>query len=177
MRRLTALLAVLLASACADDDESAMRTVTVTSASTITVTETTATTTQSTTIPAEEWTGLPEPLAADGTLPVDPFNAHAERVDESWERDVASTAREFIGFEELEAPNVSFQAASGPEGGGPTSASLQLDGLLDDSIRARRYDLTLMKRPDGTWRIDSAFWSQRCQQGHGHQAFTPERCL
>jgi hypothetical protein len=83
---------------------------------------------------------------------------------------------EFVGRDERDAPSVSFQATSGPEGGGPTSASLLLDGLLDDSVRARRYDLTLSRREDGTWQIDSASWAQRCQEGRGHQAFTPALC-
>lgn len=174
MRRLPALLAVLVASACAGDDNSATETVTVTTATTVTVT---GTTTETTTAPSGNWDGLPEPLPADGTLPVDAFNAYAESVDEPWERDVAATADEFIGRDESEAPNVSFQATSDPEGGGPTSASLLLDGLLDDSVRSRRYDLTLSRRQDGTWGMDSASWAQRCQEGRGHQAFTPVPCL
>jgi hypothetical protein len=174
MHRLPALLAVVLASACTGDDEGA-KTITVESATTVTVTETTGSTT--TAEPSEDWDGLPEPLPADGTLPVGAFNAHAESVDEAWERNLRATVDEFIGFDELKAPNVSFQATTGPEGGGPTSASILLDGLLDDSVRARRYDLTLSRRQDETWRIDSASWAQRCQEGRGHQAFTPAPCL
>ena len=85
--------------------------------------------------------------------------------------------RTFVGREASTAPSVSFQATSGPEGGGPATASLLLDGLLDDSVRARRYDLGLSRRPDGTWRVDDASWAQRCQSGRGHQAFSPEPCL
>ena len=169
-----AVLAVLLVGGCAGDDESAKETVTVTSATTITLTETTTNTTAT---PPREWEGLPEPLPADGTLPVDAFNAYAESVDEEWEHDVASTVRQFIQLDGREVPSLSFQATSGPEGGGPTSATLLLDGLLDDSVRARSYDLALTKRPNGTWRIDSASWAQRCQEGRGHQAFTPDLCL
>jgi hypothetical protein len=173
MVRLPVLLAVLLASACTGNDEAA-RTVTVKSATTITVTETTSGAMTTTAGPSEKWKGLPEPLPADGTLPVDAFNEHAERVDEPWERNLRGTVDEFIGFAELKAPNVSFQATSG---GGPTNASILLDGLLDDSVQARRYDLTLSRRQDGTWRIESAFWAQRCQEGRGHQAFTPAPCI
>jgi hypothetical protein len=84
---------------------------------------------------------------------------------------------EFIGPGASDAPSVSFQATSGPEGGDPANVSLLLDGLLDDSVRARRYDLTLSRRADGTWQLDSASWAQRCQEGRGHQAFTPALCL
>jgi hypothetical protein len=177
MRRVAALAAVLVTSACGGDDE-VTRTVTITETTVVTTSETTTvTTTETAPLPPGAWAGLPQPLPADGTLPVDAFNAYAESVEEAWERDLAATASEYVGPEASEAPSVSFQATSGPEGGGPTSATLTLDGLLDDSVRARRYDLTLSRRQDGTWRIDSASWSQRCQQGRGHQAFTPAPCV
>ena len=57
------------------------------------------------------------------------------------------------------------------------SASLLVDGLGDDSVRARSYELTFTRRPDGTWRIESATWAQRCHEGRGHQDLSPEPCL
>ena len=170
MRHLPALLAALVLGGCAGDEPSASQTVTVTTATTVTVSETT-------TAPPGTWDGLPEPLPPDGVLPVDAFNTFAESVDEPWERDLAATTDEFVGRDENDAPSVSFQATSGPEGGGPANVSLLLDGLLDDSVRARRYELTLSRREDGTWRIDSVTWAQRCHDGRGHQAFTPELCV
>ena len=168
------LLALLLASACTNDDDSAAETVTVTNAVTVTTTVTTGATT--TTAPGV-WEGLPQPLPTDGSLSVDAFNAHAESVDEPWELDLSETVDEFVGRDATNAQSVSFQATSGPEGAGPAEATLLLDGLLDDSVRARRFDLTLSRRPDGTWRIDAASWAQRCHDGRGHQAFSPEPCL
>ena len=175
LRLSPALLAVLVLSGCGGDDE-VTRTVTVTQAATTTVT-TTVTTTETAPLPPGAWAGLPEPLPQDGALPVETFNAYAESVEEPWERDLAATASEYVGPDASEASSTSFQATSGPEGGGPTNASLLLDGLLDDSVRARRFDLTLARRADGTWRIDSAFWAQRCQEGRGHQSFSPAPCL
>ena len=173
MRGPAALLAVLLASACSREDD-ATRTITIESVSTVTVTETTAVATTAERPAAWQ---VPIPLPADGSLPATEFNAYAEGVDEPWERDLRATVDEFISLGDLEAPYVSFQAASGPEGEGPTKVSILLDGLLDDSVRSRRYDLTLSRRADGTWRIDAASWAQRCQQGRGHQGFTPAKCL
>lgn len=167
----------LLAAACAGDDETATRTVTVTTATTVTVTETETETETATTASPGTWDGLDEPLPASGELPVDEFNAYAESVDEPWEQEVAATVDEYVGREAGDAPNVTFQATSGPEGGGPTSATLQLEGLLDDSVRSRRYDVTLSRRGDGTWEIVSASWAQRCHEGRGHQSFTPAPCL
>jgi hypothetical protein len=169
-----ALLAILLTSACSREDD-ATRTITIESASTVTVTETT-TAVATAAEPPEAWE-VPVPLPADGSLPANEFNAYAEGVDEPWERDLRATVDEFISLGDLEAPYVSFQAASGPEGEGPTNVSILLDGLLDDSVRSRSYDLTLSRRADGTWRIDAASWAQRCQQGRGHQGFTPAKCL
>ena len=176
MRRLLVFVAILFASGCAGDDETASETVTVTTASTVTVTETVTTTTAppATTAPPGDWEGLPQPLPADGTLPVDAFNAYAESIDEPWERDLAGVTDEFIG--DTEASSRSFQATTAGEGGS-ANASLLLDGLFDDSVRSRRYDLTLSRRDDGTWRIDTAQWAQRCHEGRGHQAFSPAPCL
>lgn len=173
MRALPLLLAVLLASACAGDDSTA-ETVTVTTATTVTRTETM---TEPAPAPSASWAGLPQPLPADGALPVDAFNAYAEGVDEPWERSLLGTADEFVGRDATDGSDISFEAATGPEGAGPATVTLLLDGLLDDSIRARRYELTLSRRDDGTWRVDAAGWAQRCNEGRGHQAFSPEPCV
>jgi curli biogenesis system outer membrane secretion channel CsgG len=159
MRRLLALVALPLASACSVGDDSATETVTVTVATTATVTQTTTETT------------APNP---SGTLPVAAFNARAERVDEPWERDLAATTDEFLGRHEQESGSRSFQSTTN---GDTASASLLVDGLGDDSVRARSYNLTFTRRQDGTWRIESARWAQRCQEGRGHQAFTPAPCV
>jgi hypothetical protein len=177
MRALPVLLVVLLASACARD-EATTETLTVTTATTVTVTETTTgTTTETTTAPPGSWAGLPLRLPPNGTLPVDVFDAYAESVDEPWEQSLLGTTDEFVGRDVSDGPDVSFQATSGSEGAGPASATLVLDGLLDDSIRARRYNLTLSRRDDGTWRIDSGSWAQRCREERGHQAFSPAPCV
>ena len=150
-------------SGCTGGDDSATDTVTVTTATTVTVTETTTTTAATTTTESPA-----------GTLPVAAFNARAESVDEPWERDLAKTTEEFLALGEQEGSNRSFQSTSS---GGSGSASLLIDGLADDSVRARRYELTFTRRADGTWRIESASWTQRCHEGRGHQAFSPEPCL
>jgi hypothetical protein len=179
MRGAVALLGLVLVSGCGGDDETVTETVTVTTATTVTVTETVTETvggtgTTTTTAPPGTWTGLPQPLPPGGELPVDAFNAYAESVDEPWERDVRRTVDEYVGFEPGDAANVAYQATSN---GPSTNATLTLDGLSDDSVRSLRYDLVLSQRQDGTWQIDSAEWTQRCQEGRGHQDFSPELCL
>lgn len=153
------MVLLLLASACSSGDGEATETVTVTTATTVTVTETS-------TAPA----GVPP----SGKLPVDAFNARAERVDEPWERDLAALTQEFLALREQESSNRSFNSTSS---GDSATATLLVDGLGDDSVRARSYELTFERRADGTWRIVSASWAQRCHEGRGHQEFSPEPCL
>ena len=131
---------------------------TVTTATTVTVAETTPV------------TGVP----ASGTLAVDAFNDHAESVDEPWERDLTQLANRFLAPREQESGSRSVQATSTGDTG---SVSVLIDGLGDDSVRARRYELALTRREDGSWRIDSARWAQRCHEGRGHQDFSPEPCI
>ena len=80
----------------------------------------------------------------------------------------------FLALPPQESGASSFQGSSNNDTG---SASLLVDGLGDDSVRARRYELTFTRRPDGSWRIESAQWAQRCQPGRGHQTFSAEPCL
>jgi hypothetical protein len=146
-----------LASACSGGNEEATQTVTVTTPTTVTVTETT--------------TGVPP---QSGALPVAAFNARAESIDEPWERSLAKVTDEFLALEPQENSSRSFQSTSS---GDSASATLVIDGLGDDSVRARRYELTFTRRDDGSWKVESAHWTQRCHEGRGHQDFSPEPCL
>jgi hypothetical protein len=171
MRRSLVLVAVVLAAGCGGDEET-VRTVTVT------VTETTGVTTPpppppTTTVTPGTWTGPADP-SDEGTIAVDEFNAYAESVEETWERDVALVTEEFVQRDMIEAANTTYQ---GNANGDIGTTSIVFDGLYDDSVRAWRYDLSLSRRDDGTWRVDSARWGQKCQPGRGHQAFTAEPCI
>jgi hypothetical protein len=117
---------------------------------------------------------LPAPLPPSGTLPVDDFNEYTASHQLSWERDLAGTTDAFVGPRASEASSRSFQATSSGDSAG---ASLTLDGLMDDSVRAQRYELELGRRGDGTWKVEAASWSQRCQPNRGHQTFSPEPCV
>ena len=73
-------------------------------------------------------------------LPVDAFNANAESVDEPWERDLQEITDEFLALPEQESGSRSFQSTSS---GDSATATLLVDGLGDDSVRARSYELDL----------------------------------
>ena len=138
----------------------------------------TTTVTVATTVAAEagDPPPLPSPLPEDGTLPVDAFNAYADSVDEHWERDLASVVSAFVGSGGADAARQSFEATVRGEGSAAT-ATLLRDGLLDDSVRALRYDAELRRLGSGAWELVSATWSQRCRAGRGHQDFSPEPCV
>jgi hypothetical protein len=157
VRRL-ALLAVLALAGCGGDGE-------------------TTTVTVATTVAAEASAPAPLPLPLpDGTLPVDEFNAYTESVAEDWESDLGAVVGTFVDAGRIDAARRSFESTARDEGSTAT-ATLTFDGLLDDSVRALRYDVELSRRDDGTWTIESAKWAQRCQQSRGHQAFLPEPCV
>lgn len=157
MRRLVVLLALLAAAGCGGGD-----------GETITVTETVGVRVP---LPPD----LPAPLPESGTLPVDAFNAYTASVDERWERDLGALVGVFVDAGATDAAHRSFEATTRGEGSAAT-ATLVLDGLFDDSVRARRYDVELRKLGNGAWELLSASWSQRCRAGRGHQDFSPEPC-
>jgi hypothetical protein len=159
VRRLALLAVLAVAAGCGGDDE------------TTTVTVTTTVAGEATAPPA-----LPSPLPEDGILPVEEFNAYTQEVDEPWERDLASVTSAFVDAGATDSARRTFDAVSRDEGATAT-ATLVLDGLFDDSVRARRYDYELRRRQNGTWEIVSATWSQACRAGRGHEDFTAEPCL
>jgi hypothetical protein len=120
------------------------------------------------------WAGPPDP-EADGTVAVDGFVEHQEAVDEPWEGSAAMAAAEFLRLDERTATRTGIEGTAGPEGTGPETVVVTLDGLLDDSIRAERW--TLVFDPDNErYLLSSVEWAQRCQPGRGHQDFSVESC-
>jgi hypothetical protein len=158
VRRAAALLLLVLAAGCGGGD-----------GETITVTTTVG-------VEVPRPPDLPSPLPADGTLPVESFNAYASSVDERWERDLGAVLAVFVDAGATDATSRSFEATTRGEGSAAT-ATLILDGLFDDSVRARRYDAELRKLGNGGWELLSATWSQRCRAGRGHTDFAPEPCV
>lgn len=112
-----------------------------------------------------------------GTIPVGAFNEYVAKEKPGWSESPLRSALEFVG---LRRPDASFTRAveiPGPEGSGPATVTIVRSGLGDDSVRALRYRLVFQSQPDGTWRLSSARWGQRCAPGRGHQRFSPELCV
>ena len=121
------------------------------------------------------WEGPPATVA-DGTVDVAGFADYSSEVDEPWEKSPALAAGEFLRLDTRTATLTSIVARSGPEGVGPTAVTVTLDGVLDDSVRAERWQL-MFTPENGTYRLDQARWAQRCREGRGHLAFGAEPCL
>ena len=120
------------------------------------------------------WGGPPD-SGAGGVVSVDGFAAYQREVDEHWERSAAMAAGEFLRLDERKARRITIDGTASPEGTGPQTVTVTLDGLLDDSIRAERWTLGF-EEADGVYTLTAALREQRCQPGRGHQEFSSELC-
>lgn len=85
-------------------------------------------------------------------------------------------AGEFLRLDRAQATQTSIEARAQGEGTETATVTVAERGLLDDSIAAERYVLG-MQRDGEVWRLGSAMWTQSCQPGRGHQAFTTASCV
>ncbi|MGH2573287.1 MAG: hypothetical protein ACRDGU_07390 [Actinomycetota bacterium] len=124
------------------------------------------------------WDGFPPPEAS-GEISVAEFNEFLEASDPASIRSALREALVFLypGGSDPEAATTSLVLESNPETGQEAVVTVTADGLLDDSVRAVRYELVFERQADGTWRLSSASWAQRCAPRRGHQDFTPELCI
>ena len=121
------------------------------------------------------WGGPPEPNSA-GIVSTDGFAAFQGNVDEHWERSAAMAAAEFLRLDERTATRTTIDGKGPPEGIGPQTVTVTLDGLADDSVRAERWNLAFEQ--DGeTYRLTTALREQRCQPNRGHQSFSADDCI
>ena len=127
------------------------------------------------TAPEAAWPGPPR-ADRDGNVAVAGFNRFAQRQNGDWEKSPLLVAVVFTGAAEAEAGSTFASVRRPGEGGGTAVATVTLDGLLDDSVRAERYLLRLARHEDGTWRVKAATRSQQCAAGRGHASFSPEPC-
>jgi hypothetical protein len=105
------------------------------------------------------------------------FNDHLADSDEPFARSPLLAAAEFLRLDRIHARATELTARGPAEGSGPTAVIATLDGLLDDSVAAKRYTLEFEPTSDGRVRLDSARWSQRCHRGRGHQDFNAQLCI
>jgi hypothetical protein len=66
---------------------------------------------------------------------------------------------------QFEYARLRISQRSQPESFDRVSLSVQQDGLLDDSVRARRWSLQLIRAADSRWYITRQLAEQRCYRG------------
>lgn len=121
------------------------------------------------------WGGPPAP-GPGGVVSVDGFAGFQENVDEQWERSPATTASEFLRLDERKAARTTVAAEAGPEGTGPATVIVMLDGIPDDSVRSERWRLGF-EEVDGVYMLTAAVRETRCRAGRGHEEFSAEPCV
>jgi hypothetical protein len=121
------------------------------------------------------WGGPPRP-GPGGVASTDGFASYQENVDENWERSPAMAAGEFLRLDERTAVRTTIDAKAGPEGGGPQTVVVTLDGLPDDSVQAERWTLAF-EEADGVYALKAALREIRCRESRGHQDFSAENCI
>jgi hypothetical protein len=121
-----------------------------------------------------EWAGPPRP-DDNGQLRVGGFNDYLdEQANDAASPVVASTR--FLRLDRVNATTTSLEARATAEGSGPTTVTVTLDRLADDSVRAQRYVLSFTRDGD-EWRLTSAAVTQRCWPNRGHPGFSTEPCV
>jgi hypothetical protein len=122
-----------------------------------------------------DWDGPPRPDER-GALDVGAFNDYLAENGEDATAPVLAATR-FLRLDRATAGTTTIVARSSAEGQGPTTVTVTLDRLLDDSVRAQRFVVVLAPEGDGEWRLTSASAEQRCWPNRGHQAFSPDPCV
>jgi hypothetical protein len=119
------------------------------------------------------WEGAPGTGGSDKQV-VASFNEYLK--DRPGSASPTQLALEYVRADRQQVALTTTQAEASPEGGGPTTVTVVLDGLPDDSVRATRDVLRFV--PDGSgWRLESAVRTQRCQPGRGHADFEAGDCV
>ena len=129
----------------------------------------------STSGPKAEWSG-PSPAAADGTLAVGDYNDFLAGDGQPFAASPVLAATEFLRLDQIDAGQTTIVSTAPGEVRDEASVLVTLEGLLDDSVRAARYQLEL-ERPSSDWRLRSAKVTHSCQAGRGHAGFSTEPCV
>ena len=122
--------------------------------------------------------GGPPPPGRGGQLSVEQFNALSARADAPWAHSPLLSAVEYLGLGGSEPIGKTTVVITGGSEGGPNATvTVTLDGVLDDSVQAVRWELRFARRDDATWRLLSVERTQRCVEGRGHTDFTAAPCV
>ena len=121
------------------------------------------------------WGGPPD-VGAGGVVSTEGFAGYQESVDEAWERSPAMAAAEFLRLDERRAARTTIDEKGGPEGTGPATVVVTLDGVPYDSVRAERWTLGF-EESDGVYTLTAALRELKCHAGRRQQDFSAEPCV
>ena len=113
---------------------------------------------------------------ADGKVSIAGFNDFLAGDGKEFAGSPVAAATEFLRLDQSSAAVTTVVATSPGEVRNFSEVVATLDGLLDDSVRARRYTVELQRDQSKQWRVRDADWAQRCQPGRGHQTFSADPC-
>jgi hypothetical protein len=125
--------------------------------------------------PSFDWPGPPD-AKADGTIDVASYNDFLAKGGDIFADSPVTALSEFLQLGRTVAESTSVVATAPPEDREHAAVVATLDGLLDDSVRAARYDAIAVKDPSGTWRLVSVKVTFKCQARRGHQNFSVKLC-
>lgn len=69
-----------------------------------------------------------------------------------------------------------IQVNAGSEAPSASHVTVLRDGLLDDSVRGERWEVTLKRTPSGRWEISEVKRAWRCRRGELPDRFATVRC-
>src|ERR1700694_5891394 len=117
---------------------------------------TTSSTAAASTIPATTLgttTGWTRPsLGLDGSIPVGAFNALLNTNHSSWTHSPLRISVEFLQLDDTAAFTTTVRVSTNPDSLHETDVIVTAAGLLDDSVRASRFDVHLARQSDKSWR-------------------------
>jgi hypothetical protein len=123
----------------------------------------------------ERWAG--PKTTPDGKVAIAGFNEFLAGDGQEFGGSPVAAVTEFLRLDHTSASVTTVVATSPGEVRNFSEVVATLDGLLDDSVRARRYTVELQRDSTKEWRVRDADWAQRCQPGRGHQDFSAKPCV
>lgn len=114
-------------------------------------------------------------LPAEGAAPC-PLEALEREIEAARAAKEAWVLEPLLIAHHLAQGEAKAQVRSAQATGGHAKVIPINDGLSDDSVRAERYELELLRQPDGSWLLSRVHRSWRCWPNRGHASFSAVPC-
>ncbi|MGH9838946.1 MAG: hypothetical protein ACREEM_09190 [Blastocatellia bacterium] len=91
-------------------------------------------------------------------------------------KDLLAVAMRFAGKTEEARTTIIEVAKKSAEDAGSATVVITIEGLLDDSVRAEKYKLEMIRTEEGWWRVERAYKARTCWPGRGHADYSSAPC-